>query len=86
MFIEGLTEKEKHRLAVYLREHEHTPFMVIKHAHAAAQCEKRGLHIHPTDGRYLQLLDNAISTLYNKKRTGPGLCYGIRETHHRGFA
>lgn len=75
MFIDGLSEHEKHQLAIHLREHDHTPFMVIKHAHAATQCERRGLDVHPIDGKYLTLLDEAIALLYGKKRVGPGLAY-----------
>lgn len=75
MFIDGLTDSEKHQLALHLREHEHTPFMVIKHAYAAAQCERRGLDIHPIDLKYLKLLDRAIETLHGKLRMGPGLFY-----------
>ncbi|GGX41131.1 hypothetical protein [Saccharospirillum salsuginis] len=75
MFIDGLSDSEKHNLAQYLREQEHTPFMVIKHAHAAAQCERRGLDIHPIDLKYLKVLDLAIESLYGKQRVGPGLAY-----------
>lgn len=75
MFIDGLTEPEKHQLALHLRESEHTPFMVIKHAYAAAQCEQRGLDIHPIDWKYLMLLDEAIEALHGKQRIGPGLNY-----------
>ncbi len=75
MFIDGLTDSEKHQLALYLREQEHTPFMVIKHAHAAAQCERRGVDIHPIDLKYLKLLDQAIEALHGKQRVGPGLAY-----------
>lgn len=75
MFIDGLTEREKRQLAVHLREQEHTPFMVIKHAHAAAQCERRGLDVHPIDLKYLKMLDTIIETLHGKQRVGPGLVY-----------
>jgi len=75
MFIDGLTDSEKHNLALYLREQEHTAFMVIKHAYAAAQCERRGLDVHPIDLKYLKVLDQAIESLYGKRRVGPGLAY-----------
>lgn len=75
MFIDGLSDFEKHKLALHLREREHTPFMVIKHAYAAAQCERRGVDIHPIDLKYLKLLDQAIEALYGKFRVGPGLFY-----------
>lgn len=86
MFIDGLTEHEKHQLAIHLRERDHTPFMVIKHAHAALECEKRGMEIHPTDGKYLQLLDEIIASLYDKHRQGPDLNYGIGQTNRRDRA
>jgi len=86
MFIDGLTEHEKHQLAVHLREHDHTPFMVIKHAHAAIECEKRGMEIHPIDGKYLKLLDEIIASLYNKHRQGPDLHYAIRQSKQRNRA
>ncbi|WP_108124914.1 hypothetical protein [Saccharospirillum mangrovi] len=87
MFIDGLTESEKHQLAIHLREHDHTPFMVIKHAHAAVQCKKRGLEVHPIDGKYLDLLDNTIAHLYDKRRTGPALVYTQPQTNsHRDLA
>jgi hypothetical protein len=75
MFIDGLTEKEKQALALYLRQQDHTPFMVIKHAYAATQCERRGVDIHPIDLKYLILLDEAIAALYNKHRIGSALIY-----------
>lgn len=83
MFIDGLTENEKHQLAIHLREHDHTPFMVIKHAHAAVQCEKRGVEVHPIDGKYLDLLDAAIASLYDKYRSGPVLEYAMAQTSNR---
>ncbi|PTY35900.1 hypothetical protein BGP77_00805 [Saccharospirillum sp. MSK14-1] len=86
MFIDGLTEHEKHQLAIHLREHDHTPFMVIKHAHAASQCEKRGIEVHPIDRKYLNLLDEAIASLYEKYRQGPGLSYSIHQSTRRGLA
>lgn len=86
MFIDGLTEHEQHQLAIHLREHDHTPFMVIKHAHAASQCERRGLDVHPIDGKYLKLLDETIASLYDKHRKGPDLLYAIRQANHRDTA
>lgn len=75
MFIDGLTEQEKQQLAVYLRERDHTPFMVIKHAYAAAQCQRRHMDIHPIDLKYLTLLDEAIAELHGKCRIGSALIY-----------
>jgi hypothetical protein len=75
MFIDGLSEQEKQQLALYLRERDHTPFMVIKHAYAAAQCQRRGIDIHPIDMKYLVLLDEAIAALYDKHRIGSALIY-----------
>lgn len=86
MFIDGLTEHEKQQLAIHLREHDHTPFMVIKHAYAATQCEKRGMEIHPTDGKYLKLLDETIASLYDKHRQGPDLNYAIGQSKRRDRA
>lgn len=81
MFIDGLSDTEKRELALHLREHEHTPFMVIKHAYAAAQCERRGVDIHPIDLKYLKLLDQAIASLFAKERVGPGLVYDEARSH-----
>ncbi|MFG1496206.1 hypothetical protein ABMA57_06175 [Saccharospirillum sp. HFRX-1] len=86
MFIDGLTEHEKRQLAIHLREHDHTPFMVIKHAHAASECAKRGMEIHPIDGKYLQLLDETIASLYDKHRKGSGLHYAIGQSKRRDLA
>ncbi|MEX1214204.1 hypothetical protein [Saccharospirillum sp.] len=81
MFIDGLTEPEKQKLAVYLRERDHTPFMVIKHAYAAVQCQRRGVDIHPIDFKYLMLLDEAITELHDKYRIGSALIYDEPRTH-----
>lgn len=75
MFIDGLTESEKHQLALHLREREHTAFLVIKHARAAVQCIQREKEVHPIDQKYLDLLDDAIEQLFNKVRRGPHLQY-----------
>ncbi|MHA7880334.1 MAG: hypothetical protein ACX931_11105 [Saccharospirillum sp.] len=75
MFIDGLTDTEKHQLAVHLREQEHTAFLVIKHARAAVQCMQRDKNVHPIDLKYLELLDAAIEQLFNKVRPGPSLFY-----------
>lgn len=75
MFIDGLTESEKHQLAVYLREREHTAFLVIKHARAAIQCMQREKDVHPIDQKYLDLLDSTIKELFNKVRRSPHLHY-----------
>lgn len=75
MFIDGLTESEKHQLAVHLREREHTAFLVIKHARAAVQCMQREKDVHAIDQKYLDLLDSAIQHLFNKVRQGPHLAY-----------
>lgn len=83
MFIDGLTEQEKHQVAIHLREHAHTPFMVVKHAHAASQCKKRGIEVHAIDSKYLQLLDDTIAQLHNKHRQGPGLNYRVRQLRYQ---
>lgn len=75
MFIDGLTESEKHQLAVYLREREHTAFLVIKHARAAVQCMQREKDVHPVDQKYLDLLDHTVEELFNKERRSPHLHY-----------
>lgn len=80
MFIDGLSDTEKHQLALHLRDREHTPFMVIKHAAAAAQCERRGVDIHPIDLKYLKLLDQTIEALFGKHRTGSALVYDEART------
>lgn len=75
MFIDGLTDSEKHQLAVHLREREHTAFLVIKHARAAVKCLQIEKDVHFIDQKYLTLLDETIEQLFNKVRVGPHLHY-----------
>jgi len=83
MFIDGLSEQEKKLLPLHLRTLEHLPFMVIKHATAAVQCERRGTDIHPIDLKYLAILDDAIATLFDKHRMGSTLIYDKALTQTR---
>jgi len=68
MFIDGLTDWEKRRLALILKERGQTAFMVVKHATAAIMSFKRGRNINPVDQQYLDLLDSTIEELYGYQR------------------
>jgi len=68
MFIEGLSDWEKRRLALILKERGQTAFMVVKHATAAVLSAKRGRLVNPVDQQYLNLLDKTIEDLYGYKR------------------
>ncbi len=75
MFIEGLSDWEKRRLALILKEQGHPAFMVIKHATAAVLSTKRGRAINSVDQHYLDLLDKTIETLYSYHRHPKSLRY-----------
>lgn len=77
MFIDGLTDWEKRRLALTLKERGYTAFMVIKHAKAAVLSTQRGRSIHPIDQKYLDLLDVTVEELYGYHRK-EGELYFIR--------
>lgn len=68
MYIDGLSDWEKRRLALILKERGHTAFMVIKHAKAAVLSAKRGNNINPVDLNHLELLDKTIEELYGFRR------------------
>jgi hypothetical protein len=68
MFINGLTDWEKRRLALILKERGYTAFMVIKHATAAISSAKRGHNVNNVDQQHLDILDNIIHELYGYKR------------------
>ncbi len=68
MFIEGLTDWEKRRLALILKERGYTAFMVIKHANAAVSSAKRGHLVNPVDQHYLDKLDDLVKELYGYER------------------
>lgn len=68
MFIEGLNDWEKRRLALILKERGHTAFMVIKHANAAVLSARRAGTVHEVDLKNLELLDQTIEELYGYRR------------------
>ena len=68
MFIDGLTDWEKRRLALILKERGYTAFMVIKHATAAISSAKRGHNVNAVDQQHLDILDGLIDELYGYKR------------------
>lgn len=68
MFIEGLSDWEKRRLALILKERGQTAFMVIKHATAAVMSARRQRAINPVDQQYLDLLDQTVEELYGYHR------------------
>lgn len=75
MFIEGLSDWEKRRLAIVLKERGYTAFMVIKHASAAILSQQRERVIHEVDARYLTLLDGLVYELYGYSRAVGSLRY-----------
>lgn len=75
MFIDGLTDWEKRRLALTLKERGLTAFMVIKHAKAAVISAKRGRDVHPIDRQNLEFLDDIIRELYGYSRVQGELRY-----------
>ncbi len=75
MFIDGLTDWEKRRLALILKERGQTAFMVVKHASAAIMSAKRGRSINPVDQQYLTMLDATIEELYGYVRYPSDLKY-----------
>jgi hypothetical protein len=75
MFIQGLSDWEKRRLALVLKERGHTAFMVIKHATAAILSYKRGTPVNSVDKQYLDLVDQTIEELYGYKRLPKQLQY-----------
>ncbi len=68
MYIDGLSDWEKRRLALILKERGHTAFIVIKHANAAILSAKRGRPVNAVDLQYLQLVDSTILELYGYQR------------------
>lgn len=79
MFIEGLTDWEKRRLAIVLKERGYVAFMVIKHASAAILSQQRDRIVHDVDARYLALLDDLVYELYGYSRTKGNLRYHTPE-------
>lgn len=77
MFIDGLSNWEKRRLALVLKDRGYTAFMVIKHATAAALSAKRNRPVNGVDGKYLILLDNTIEELYGYQRLPNTLQYAL---------
>lgn len=75
MFVEGLTESEKRRLTLRLKEKGHMAFMVIKHANAAVISQSKGHDAHPVDLEHLIVLDSTIEQLFGFKRRSSGLSY-----------
>ncbi|WP_320823354.1 hypothetical protein [Reinekea sp.] len=75
MFIEGLSDWEKRRLALILKERGHTAFMVIKHATAAVLSAKRSRQVNSVDQQYLTLLDTTVEELYGYQRLPNDLHY-----------
>ena len=75
MFIDGLSDLEKRRLALALKDDGYTAFLVIKHATAAVQSSKRNRPINTVDEKNLQLLDKTIERLYGYQRTADALHY-----------
>jgi len=75
MFIEGLSDWEKRRLALILKERGYTAFMVIKHATAAVLSAKRGRQVNSVDDQYLTLLDETVADLYGYQRLPNDLHY-----------
>lgn len=79
MFIKGLSDWEKRRLALVLKERGHTAFMVIKHAAAAILSSKRGTPVNHVDQQYLDLMDETIEELYGYRRFQNQLHYAKPE-------
>ncbi|EAR08860.1 hypothetical protein MED297_04302 [Reinekea sp. MED297] len=79
MFIDGLTDWEKRRLALTLKERGQTAFMVIKHAKAAVISSQRGREVHPIDQQNLDYLDEIIFELYGYYRVAGELRYRLAE-------
>jgi hypothetical protein len=75
MFIDGLSDWEKRRLALVLKDHGYTAFLVIKHATAAALSAKRNRPVNPVDEKYLDLLDKTVEELYGYQRMPGSLQY-----------
>ena len=75
MFIDGLTDWEKRRLALVLKERGQTAFLVVKHAGAAIMSAKRGRSINSVDQQYLDMLDATIEELYGYQRYPSDLKY-----------
>ncbi|MFQ3231230.1 hypothetical protein [Reinekea sp.] len=75
MFIDGLSDWEKRRLALVLKEQGNTAFMVIKHAKAAVLSAKRNRPVNTVDDKYLMLLDKTIEELYGYQRLPNSLQY-----------
>ncbi|MBU2863514.1 hypothetical protein KO489_06635 [Reinekea forsetii] len=80
MFIDGLSDWEKRRLALVLKDQGHTAFMVIKHAKAAALSAQRNRPVNDVDRKYLALLDETVEALYGYKRMPNTLEYATPET------
>jgi hypothetical protein len=68
MFIDGLSDWEKRRLALILKERGQTAFMVVKHATAAVLSARRGRTVNPVDEQYLEMLDKTVEELYGYHR------------------
>ena len=79
MFIDGLTDWEKRRLALILKERGFTAFMVIKHATAAISSAKRGHTVNPVDQQHLDILDGLIRELYGYERLNNEMKYSEPE-------
>ena len=77
MFIEGLSDWEKRRLALVLKERGQTAFMVVKHATAAVNSGKRGRKVNAVDQQYLDVLDKTIDELYGYQRVEGELRYAV---------
>jgi hypothetical protein len=75
MFIDGLSDLEKRRLALVLKEGGYTAFLVIKHATAAVQSAKRNRPVNTVDDKSLRLLDKTIEELYGYQRSTDTLHY-----------
>ena len=75
MEIKGLSDWQKRRLALVLRERGQTAFIVIKHAQAAILCTNRERPINEVDECYLALLDATIKELYGLTRSTNELSY-----------
>lgn len=68
MLIEGLSDWQKRRLALILKDKGYTAFMVIKHASAAIQSMKRNRPVNSVDQENLNILDDTVRELYGYER------------------
>lgn len=80
MLIEGLTDWEKRRLALTLKDRGQPAFLVIKHAAAAVQSIQRGRPLNSADKIHLDLLDALVYELYGYQRYPDRLMYGLPES------